>query len=113
MTNEQKREMLALAAKAAGLSVTLWEGHTGIMCAIDDVRHGRMWMPIDDDVDCARLEARLKIFLLWGDNDVEAFVYSFDSGYSRASYADHGNDHQAARRLAVVKMAAAIGKAMP
>mgnify|MGYP003601249525 CR=1 FL=1 len=109
MTNEQKREMLALAAKAAETPVSMV---SGVLCVFDEECYAKPWNPLDDDGDCARLEARLKIFLLWGDNDVEAFVYSFDSGYGRASYADHGNDHQAAHHLAVVKMAAAIGKAM-
>lgn len=38
------RELLELAAKAAGMRVRTWEGHSGTRCAIDDDRHGRMVM---------------------------------------------------------------------
>ncbi len=43
------RELLELAAKAAGLRVRTWDGHSGARCAIDDDRHGHMWMPLTDD----------------------------------------------------------------
>jgi len=56
------RELLELAAKAAGLRVKLWEGHSGTMCAIDDDRHGRMWMPLHDDGNALRLAVKLSLF---------------------------------------------------
>ena len=106
MTNEQKRELLALAAKAAGLSVKLWEGFSGTMCAIDDVRHGRMWMPLDDDGDCARLAASVEIdthFRVVGSLRVEALPPGGPLVVQTYASAD---ERMLAWRLAVVRAAA-------
>jgi len=55
------REDFEHAARAAGLRVRTWDGHTGTMCAIDDDCHGRMWMPHHDDGDALRLAHDLRM----------------------------------------------------
>lgn len=98
------RELLELAAKAAGLRVRTWEGHSGIRCAIDDGRHGHMWMPLTDDGDALRLAADLRLGLEWGMATVRV-----DCCAER--YCD-GDAPRAVARRAIVRAAAEIGKAM-
>ena len=106
------RELLELAAKAAGLRVRTWEGHSGARCAIDDDRHGLMWMPLTDDGDALRLAAKLKIDIEWQATNpfpeprVEAYQRNDEGTYFCAD--EHEDDY----RRAIVRAAAAIGKAM-
>ena len=100
------RELLELAAKAAGLRVRTWDGHSGAMCAIDDDRHGLMWMPLTDDGDALRLAVKLEIDLWFGCGGLSAHGLTMDIEE------DYGRDPCAATRRAIVRAAAAIGKAM-
>jgi len=101
------RELLELAAKAAGLRVRTWDGHSGAMCAIDDDRHGLMWMPLTDDGDALRLAVKLEIDLWFGCGGLSAHGLAMDIEE------DYGRDTYAATRRAIVRAAAEIGKAMP
>ena len=101
------RELLELAAKAAWLRVRTWDGHSGAMCAIDDDRHGLMWMPLTDDGDALRLAVKLEIDLWFGCGGLSAHGLAMDIEE------DYGRDTYAATRRAIVRAAAEIGKAMP
>ena len=103
------RELLEMAAKAAGLRVKTWDGHTGVMCAIDNDQYGRMWMPLTDDGDALRLAVGLKIGIEFfnGFGDVRAY---FKDSHLEEPY---GSDISAATRRAIVRAAAAIGESMP
>lgn len=87
-------ELLELAAKAAG--ITQIQYYT--------------WDPIENDGQCARLEADLGIHVCWD--------FVFQQVICKARYLYHfpeiivkyGDDKQAARRLASVKVAAEIGR---
>ena len=105
------RELLELAAKAAGIKVRIWEGHTGVMCAIDDDRHGRMWMPLTDDGDALRLAVKLDIII---DIDLGEHVTTVDytTTDDYVALEGHGADPYAATRRAIVRAAAAIGEGM-
>lgn len=121
MSNE--REMLELAAKAAGMhELTEW---TGLITDYDSAHYGlsalhaagpagqcHSWNPRDDDGDCARMEAKLMIDVAWHFDRVESDARR--TMFSQVAYFDeHNGDRQAARRSASLQIAAAIGKAMP
>lgn len=101
------RELLELAAKAAGLRVRTWDGHSGARCAIDDDRHGLMWMPLTDDGDALRLAVKTgEPFVVRSRcvTTMGGLVENYDPAVS-------GDDLRATRR-AIVRAAAAIGEAM-
>ena len=101
------RELLELAAKAAGLRVRTWDGHSGAMCAIDDDRHGLMWMPLTDDGDALRLAVKTGEPIVVRSRCVTTMgglMEDFDPAVS-------GDDLRATRR-AIVRAAAEIGKAL-
>lgn len=83
------RELLELAAKAAGLNVGTDEG------SYDDLK---WWNPLTNDGDALRLAVKLGI-----DVSKAQLVY-----YDKTS-----NDPYAATRRAIVRTAAEIGKAIP
>jgi len=106
------RELLELAGKAAGLRVKTWDGHTGPMCAIDDVQHGRMWMPLIDDGDALRLAVKLSLML-------DEITQGYMAGHWVATHTNIEScyelaipDPLAATRRAIVRAAAEIGKNM-
>lgn len=109
----QDKELLELAAKAAGLTVHTWEGHTGAMCAISDVRHGAMWMPLRDDGDALRLAVNLKMRMGIDAIPVGYVVVISDDKSRVDTHERIGVDPYAATRRAIVRAAAEIGKAMP
>jgi len=104
-----EREMLDLAAKAAGYWSEEFE------CASDLPRAG--WNPRDDDGDALRLAVRLSMCVTqWINTSYPPHVMvgyrtGPDSGDNLTE--DHGNDPTAATRLAILRAAAEIGAAMP
>jgi hypothetical protein len=108
------RELLELAARAAGLKIDKSStngggiGNTGFDCmgnAVLDWHNNKRWNPLTDDGDNARLEAALQIDTTWHKKGVVCGdVYEF--------FGDHDNDKQKTRRYASVKAAAEIGRAL-
>ena len=107
-----KRELLELAARAAGIE------HPGGEHSIEndgrlwDCERLRWWNPLTDDGDCARLEAAVLLDLCWCDEIGEVTVIGPQSKRSTEHYSDHNNDRQAARRLASTRAAAEVGRGM-
>ena len=103
------REDFEHAARAAGLRVRTWDGHTGTMCAIDDDRHGQMWMPPDDDGDALRLAVALGIHVT-----VMIPRDHMELGRTNAGgmWNLHGDDPCAATRHAIFRAAIEMGRAM-
>lgn len=128
------RELLELAAKA------YWGEEIGDICSIEwseadqaiAYTHGEnqdhngrdctfIWNPLADDGDTFRLEADMSFsVVVWADGvEVGEFVFKagrFCSDPKRSSYVtfdECGGDRRAARRLAGVRAAAAIGESMP
>lgn len=100
------RELLELAAKAAGKARSQWDyewlrglGH--MVCRSD------MWSPLTDDGDALRLAVKLSI-------DIEFFGSTVYAGPRKtAKYAVDANcdlDMPAATRRAIVRAAAEIGR---
>ena len=102
------RELLEMAAKAAGI-VGVWHErgqciHVTNCAGMSDI----WWRPIDDDGDALRLAVKLDISLL-GDFPGNIVVVAFDA---RRIIEKHDGDQYAATRCAIVRAAAAIGSVM-
>lgn len=108
------RELLELAAKAAGVAS---DGLGGCY----DMERGGVWSPLADDGDAMRLEVKLKlaVFPPWLDAGDFA-VASIPDGVIDETAGDIwiqetviGADTFSAARRAIVRAAAEIGKTMP
>ena len=101
------RELLELAAKAAGIRINHW--------VYDDLDYspavleaGGTWHPLADDGDALRLAVKLRLSVeQWKTNEAVCYNKSGDGVYE-----DYGNDPLAATRRAIVRAAAEIGRNM-
>lgn len=98
------RELLELAAKAAGIVRGRWDydelrrlGHM--------VTPSMMWNPLDDDGDALRLAVKLglQVTIVQGDKTFAEREQGF-------AFQDHGEDACAATRRAIVRAAAALAQ---
>ena len=117
------RELLELAAKAAGLKIIKWgapdyyshrHGDVAYVCATEenDPWWGDEWNPLDDDGDALALAVDLKLDIALHDvGDVSQSGAFLLRGKVEA-YEVHNGDPYAATRRAIVRAAAAIGRAM-
>lgn len=122
------RELLALAAKAAGINCRWWKvrqwkeraakyGKVKYSTGTKDVfgtHHAKPWNPLADGGEALNLSAFLKIDIYHGSQLVETF-HSRDLvsvGVIAEYFADETHRAEAMRR-AIVRAAAEIGKAMP
>ena len=113
------KELLELAAKAAGIELISW---TNMYDACDEIGgrrfitrpRGEPWNPLEDDGDALRLAVKLNIeFACFDDSQkVNAGVWSEDST-PYDCMTPYNGDKQAATRRAIVRAAAEIGRAMP
>jgi hypothetical protein len=106
------RELLELAAKAAGLEITTRFGD-GFRARIGKHDNFEHWNPLTDDGDALRLAVSLGI-------SIEPFSSCDGSAASYTATATggifeepHNGDPYAATRRAITRAAAAIGEAMP
>lgn len=102
------RELLELAAKAAGYTNPLYGELSGDAPVLYLQTIG-IWNPLGDDGDEARLEAALQLHVTWHPAQETVTVGTATITDSRP----YGSDRQAARRYAGVCVAAEIGKVMP
>ena len=110
------RELLDLAAKAAGIERAEDRFDCGLSITLTSGRHESLpqWNPLTDDGDALRLavKLRLDIYNYAEDDDSEAYlevVHSDGKGYGYAS-TELGDDPYAATRRAIVRAAAAIAE---
>ena len=119
------RELLELAAKAAGVEEAVY-----VECVKDydskdfgepalQVGHStwHTWNPLTDDGDALRLWVKLKLDISFGDVSFFDDDFGFPVTYWREAqdvkgFVLHENDPYAATRRAIVRAAAEIGKAM-
>lgn len=104
------RELLELAAKAAGVEQGAERTECGISTTLPDGRHGYLpqWNPLTDDGDALRLAVRLGININFGNHD-DGSVVAFDFT-GRFSDCEESGDPDTATRRAIVRAAAEIGK---
>lgn len=102
------RELLGLAAKAAGYDVVWATDLNGFV--FRPFGHGprTMFSPLNDDGDALRLAVKLDIWVHPGDGRECVEVIG-----CKAVYLEAGECRAAATRRAIVRAAAEIGKAMP
>lgn len=98
-----EREILELAAKACGQPAERLDVGAWCDCA---------WNPLHDDGDCARMENMLGIDVTWHFAFIP-FVQSKHGDFLLCEFIhNHKDDRGAARRMASLRVAAEIGKAM-
>jgi hypothetical protein len=120
------KELLELAARAAGLEHMKWIGPIGLVKMINPSRPdktgsiGPYWNPLTDDGDALRLAVRLRLRVDCYDDLVEVMdgcepykigPESFTNRFVKIEEFD--SDPLSATRRAIVLAAAEIGKAMP
>jgi hypothetical protein len=114
------RELLELAAKAAGVEWFGYYGDDTVECQYLDIGKNDVvpWNPFTDDGDALRLAIKCGISVLqfpacigtgWPQNGLPARLIGFDPPYEDIS---SGQDVFAATRRAIVRAAAEIGKGM-
>jgi len=111
--SDTDRELLTLAAKAAGIEGVYREapnGERGI-----GVHYGyRWWNPLTNDDDALRLAVRLQLEINATIPDKPTIsVYGNNKGRMIAAHEDKSKDPYAATRRAIVRTAAEIGRTMP
>jgi hypothetical protein len=126
MTQETDRELLELAAKAAGLELN-WAyepiadvvSNAGWFASIVDTN--RIWNPLTDDGDALRLAVKLGLLIVCNEPILTGSfeeapgteVYGGGVGEEKAITREiHGADPYAATRRAITRAAAEIGRAM-
>jgi hypothetical protein len=99
------RELLELAAKAAGYEIEDDENH-GLVRFADD---GAIWNPLTDDGDALRLAVKLGIHTMFGERTRSVCAHK----HAASALEEYAVDSYTATRRAIVRAAAAIGKEMP
>lgn len=108
------RELLEMAAKAAGIRLHVW-GTPGDenFADMDDGPYGRLWNPLTDDGDALRLAVKLRIKSRYNEALGQGLAWIGGDGFeARANIEECNKDECAATRRAIVRAAAEIGKAM-
>lgn len=96
------RELLELAAKAAGIDAILTLPFIGLQ-----IRSGNLWNPLTNDGDALRLAVKLGMCLdLQGTRSIATVR---QDGWQQP----HDGEPYSATRRAIVRAAAAIGESMP
>ena len=116
MTQETVRELLELAATAAGITIDKSEyngggrGNTGFDVLgnlVTDWHNGTKWNPLTDDGDALRLAVKLRMEVRPYTRGVDVLIDGDLVGGE-----PFGTDRHAATRLAIVRTAAEIGRNM-
>ena len=114
------RELLEMAAKAAGVSAYWSTDGTiqarplfvvSVIGATGAMPYEEEWNPLKSDGDALRLAVTLNMGVsipVWKDNRIDVITFRD----SRVNVIEKGNDAMAATRRAIVRAAAAIGEAL-
>ena len=106
------RELLELAAKAAGIAAQWDCPERGMMVLMPDGNDTMTWNPLADDGDALRLVVKCKLHIGMESHTVSAWQKDRFGNFQTEELDAPGCDAEATRR-AIVRAAAAIGKAMP
>lgn len=115
MTDEQKRELLEMAARAAGIEQGAERADCGISITLPDGRHGHLprWNPLEDDGDALRLAVKLGIDVEWcADGRVAAYRHANADGYCFTAFESSRENRAENTRRAITRAAAEIGRQM-
>jgi hypothetical protein len=109
MDERSDRELLELAARAAGAEYEWDEDHVELVTPIGGATG--YWNPLTDDGDALRLAVKLRLEIApLQDGCVE--VRQWFDGRERCCILEGSGDHAADTRRAIVRAAASIGAAM-
>ena len=113
---DSDRELLELAAKAAGIEGEIKKTFGGWPCVMR--KNGHAWQPMHDDGDALRLAVDLDLAIvpypIYNKQKHSVLVQEKNLDEPRFEKMElHGDDPRAATRRAIVSAAAEIGKAMP
>jgi len=101
------RELLELAAKAAGMD-GFWDEPWGeFVVKTRKSSEGQFWRPLTDDSDALRLAVKARINLHICESDAMTTAYA--EGGIQGAAVDFMDDPYAATRRVIVRAAAAIG----
>ncbi len=101
------KELLDLAAKAAGMSKSIWWLVDNHFCKMGDINF--QWNPLEKDGDALRLAVKLDIDINFCGAEVRAYpVIQTDRFISESRV----HDPDSATRRSIVRAAAEIGKAI-
>lgn len=119
------RELLALAAKAAGLNIAEWTNDydTGCFGHPDNGGEGfiihsqvagsELWNPLENDGDALRLAVKLGMMIdLTANHAMVSKTGEYEHRLDKWFSERFGEDANSATRRAIVRAAAAIGEAM-
>lgn len=97
------RELLELAAKAAGMANNGFTSGRGLHVSGEPEYDGGWWNPLADDGDALRLAVKLNLL----------HTYHIDSPVWLLHFDATDPDKDAATRRAIVRAAAELGRSMP
>ena len=110
------RELLELAAKAAGVAAQWDCPERGMMMLTPDGIDTMTWNPLEDDGDALRLAVRLRLRVLTPTTDTDVAIASCgdvrSTGHVHKYSEDECTDPYAATRRAITRAAAEIGRNM-
>ena len=108
------RELLVLAAKAAGIEIEPHPNGRLFEHLVFIEKGGGNWNPLTDDGDALRLAVKLGLDVeMHGSNSTHPYVCAFDCQRNIAEEVQpEDDDSYAATRRAIVRAAAEIGRAM-
>lgn len=110
------RELLELAAKAAGMTDAYWSPLDDGICVPAGEYEGEpthtFWNPLTDDGDALRLAVKLRMNIVVTTHGPSARCEAAPSKWADENCAA-GSDYEAAARRAIVRAAAAIAKDHP
>lgn len=110
--NESDRELLELAAKAAGIQCEWHLGCGDALCLTAKEASSIYWNPLRDDGDAFRLAAALRLTIYHDDLSVVIKHKRYSWDWLGEMINEDSGDRASATRRAIVRAAAAIGKAM-
>jgi hypothetical protein len=106
------KELLELAAKAAGVKLDKWYESANAYLVVDVGAGTRIWWnPLTDDGDALRLAVKLGIKSKFNSALNQAIAwYGYQRQDIHINLEDYNNDPYAATRRAIVRAAAEIGE---
>jgi hypothetical protein len=111
-TAKEDRELMELAAKAAGVDLIQWYVPRGAwLCETQDSTPRYFWNPLTDDGDALRLAVKLDLNVFHAAKCCYAMQSEDDGRYEQR--VPHEGDRYAATRRAIVRAGAEITRMTP
>jgi hypothetical protein len=109
--SQSDRELLELAAKAAGIKIGGWIECEGYPSGFASDAHRQLWNPLTDDGDALRLAVRLQLTVEVSEFWANAWHWKNPSATACQELINQ-DEASAATRRAIVRAAAEIGSNM-